>query len=259
VSHAPQPPSSTDPRRREVLVSLSAERWRDRRTFLRKKAISALYPLSARLPLGAYEQPELWVSDALGVCYVVNPKVACSSIQAALTEAATGVAVAGYRHNHPAVLAFRRIDFGSVPAGYFCFSIVRHPIDRIVSFYKDKFLRPRIEGRPFEYAGYLGGIFDPADDFATVCAKIATIPDRLADRHFIAQGFWFDEICRACLDHVGHLEDLDRAWAEISRRLGREIALPRINSTGAIAFAPEIPSGLRLRYAADLRRFSYAP
>src|SRR5215468_8674261 len=81
-------------------------RWSDRRDHLRKRAISALYPLSRYWPVGAYEQPELWVSDALKVCYVVNPKVACSSIQVALTEAATGAAVQGFRHNHPDVLAF---------------------------------------------------------------------------------------------------------------------------------------------------------
>jgi len=80
-------------------------RWDDRRAYLRRRAISALYPLSRLWP-GSYEQPELWVSDALRTCYVVNPKVACSSIQVALTEAATGEEVQGFRHNHPAVLAF---------------------------------------------------------------------------------------------------------------------------------------------------------
>src|SRR5215472_12800737 len=136
-------------------------RWDDRRAYLRRRAISALYPLSRLWPLGAYEQPELWVSDALRTCHVVNPKVACSSIQVALTEAATGRPVEGYRHNHPAVLAFRRTRFAEVPAEYFCFTFVRHPIGRVVSFYKDKFLRPKLEGRGFDYGSYLGGVLGP--------------------------------------------------------------------------------------------------
>ena len=93
-------------------------RWDDRRAYLRRRAISALYPLSRLWP-GSYEQPELWVSDALRTCYVVNPKVACSSIQVALTEVATGQAVQGFRHNHPAVLAFRRTSFRSRAGGIF--------------------------------------------------------------------------------------------------------------------------------------------
>ena len=233
-------------------------RWDDRRAYLRRRAISALYPLSRLWPLGAYEQPELWVSDALRTCYVVNPKVACSSIQVALTEAATGRPVEGYRHNHPAVLAFRRTRFAEVPAEYFCFTFVRHPIGRVVSFYKDKFLRPKLEGRAFDYGGYLGGVFGAEDSFEAVCAAIARIPDRLSDRHFVSQGFWLDSICRARLDFVGHLEGLSADWPEICRRIGREVELPQLNSSAAIAFSPPIPDGIKLRYAADFERFNYA-
>jgi len=233
-------------------------RWDDRRAYLRRRAISALYPLSRLWPLGAYEQPELWVSDELKTCYVVNPKVACSSIQVALTEAATGRPVEGYRHNHPAVLAFRRTRFAEVPAEYFCFTFVRHPIGRVVSFYNDKFLRPKLEGRAFEYGGYLGGIFGAEDSFETVCAAITGIPDRLADRHFVSQGFWLDRICRTRLDFVGHLESLSADWPELCRRVGRELELPRLNSSAATAFSPPIPDGIKARYAADFKRFAYA-
>jgi hypothetical protein len=232
-------------------------RWDDRRAYLRRRAISALYPLSRLWP-GSYEQPELWVSDALRTCYVVNPKVACSSIQVALTEVATGQAVQGFRHNHPAVLAFRRTSFRSVPAGYFSFTFVRHPAGRVISFYKDKFLRPKLEGRAFEYGGYLGGIFKEADSFEDVCAAIARIPDRLADRHFVSQSFWLDSICRARLDYVGHLESLAVDWPAVGRRIGREVALPQLNSSAAIAFSPPIPDVIKERYAADFERFSYS-
>jgi hypothetical protein len=234
-------------------------RWGDRRAHLRKRTISALYPLSRYWPLGAYEQPELWVSDALRICYVVNPKVACSSIQVALTEAATGTEVRGFRHNHPDVLAFRRTSFRDVPAGYFRFTFVRDPAARIVSFYKDKFLRPKQEGRGFDYAGYLGGVFAPDDSFEAVCAAIAAIPDRLSDRHFVSQGFWLNRICRVPLDYVGRLEALSSQWPVIAQRIGREIPLPRLNSSASIAFSPPIPHGIAVRYSSDFARFGYAP
>jgi hypothetical protein len=233
--------------------------WSDRRAYLRKQGISALYPLSRLWFFGTYEQPELWVSDFLKTCYVVNPKVACSSIQVALTEAATGQQVREFRHNHPLVLSFRRTEFRHVPGGYFCFTLVRHPFQRVISFYKDKFLRPRLEGRPFEYASYLGGVFRSSDGFEAVCHAIARIPDRLADRHFVSQAFWFDRICRARLDYIGHLETLDADWSAICARIGRPIGLPRLNSSAALEFSPSVPEGLKLRYVQDFDRFSYVP
>ncbi len=217
-------------------------RWADRRAYLRP-----------------YEQPELWVSAELECCYVVNPKVACSSIQVALTEAATGQTVTGFRHNHPLVGSFRRTRFRDVPSHYFCFTFVRHPFDRVVSFYKDKFLRPRQEGREFDYASYLGGVFRQDDSFEQVCAAIARIPDRLSDRHFVSQGFWLDRVCGARLDHVGRLESLAAEWPGICRRIGRKAELPRLNSSADIPFAPKVPAFLNQRYAADFDRFSYAP
>ena len=96
------------------------------------------------------------------------------------------------------------------------------------------------------------------DFLEAVCAAIARIPDRLSDRHFVSQGFWLDSICRARLDFVGHLEGLSADWPEICRRIGREVELPQLNSSAAIAFSPPISDGIKLRYAADFERFNYA-
>ena len=90
------------------------------------------------------------------------------------------------------------------------------------------------------------------------CAAIARIPDRLADRHFVSQSFWLDRICRARLDYVGHLESLAVDWPAVGRRIGREVALPQLNSSAAIAFSPPIPDVIKERYAADFERFSYS-
>src|SRR5437868_4340789 len=117
----------------------------DYRAYFKKRSISALYPLSRFLPIGPYEEPEFWVSDTLKTCYIVNPKAACSSIQVALTEAVTGRKVQQFEHNHPVVSSFRRTSFRSVPVNYFCFTFVRHPVHRLISFYKDKFLKPKLE------------------------------------------------------------------------------------------------------------------
>jgi hypothetical protein len=231
--------------------------WRDSGAYLKKRAISRLYPLSAAIPLGFYEQPELWVSEALKVCYVVNPKVASSSILVALTELATGKAVGEFWHNHPAVARFRRSSHRDVPADYFRFSVVRHPVDRLVSLYRQKFIRRRLEQSPFEYECYLGGLIALTDDFDTVCAKIAKIPDRIADRHFISQSFWFEKICRVPLDHVGRYETLAEDWAAICHRIGRFVELPVVNASASVPFEAAIPGSLQQRYAVDFERFGY--
>ena len=100
-----------------------------------------------------------------------------------------------------------------------------------------------------------------ADSFEDVAAAIARIPDRLADRHFISQGFWLDRICRARLDYVGHLESLAADWPVIGSRIGREVALPRLNSSAAIAFSPPIPlppGPVALRAEIDAERLWFA-
>lgn len=234
-----------------------ANRRSDRLAYLKKLAISRLYPLSASIPLVFYEQPELWVCDRLKVCYVVNPKVASSSILVALSELATGKPVGEYWHNHPAIVPFRRTSYRSVPADYFRFSIVRHPADRIVSLYRQKFLRRRLESAPFEYERYLGGLILLADNFETFCAKVARIPDRIADRHFISQSFWFEKICRVPLDYVGRFENLEEDWAGIGRRLGRFVELPRVNVSATLPFDPSLPRVLKERYAADFVCYGY--
>jgi chondroitin 4-sulfotransferase 11 len=245
------PSMNVEPERRRV------SRWRDRLGHLRRRAISSLYPLSAHLPLGPYEQPELWVSEALKVCYVVNPKVASSSILAALSQMATGQAIEAFWHNHPLVSPFRRTSVRQVPAGYFRFTVVRDPLDRIVSLYRQKFLRAPMDEEPFAYARYLGGLFSPSDDFPAFCAKVAKIPDRLAERHFISQGFWFDRICQVPLDYVGRFETIEQDWATICRRIGRRVDLPRINVSTLVPFNPPVPDLVRDRYAGDLERFGY--
>jgi hypothetical protein len=231
--------------------------WNDRRAFLRKKAISALYPYSAWLPFGSYEQPELWVSRELRLCYVVNPKVASSSILVALTEAATGASVGPYWHNHPIVSRFRCTDFRLVPAECFRFSFVRHPWSRLASLYNEKFLRVRQEGGRFEYESYLGGVFNLADSLKEFCAKVGQIGDRIADRHFVSQSYWFDRICGVPLEHVGHMENLAEEWAAIARRIGRPAVLQRIKATGGDPASSQMPDVVRARYEADFRRFAY--
>jgi hypothetical protein len=237
--------------------SARANRWSDLRAFAKKRMISGLYPLSAMIPFGTYEQPEFWVSEAMGVCYVVNPKAACSSIQVALTQLATGTQIRDLRHNHPLVARFRRTSIRQVPASCFCFSFVRHPVERVISLYKEKFLRVRQERSPFEYDGYLRGLFKLADEFDEFCRKVANIPDRIADRHFVSQTFWFDNICGVRPQHIARLEDIDREWPAICRRIGQQADLPRLNSTRNIARPLTAPGSLRERYASDLRQFGY--
>lgn len=65
------------------------------------------------------------------------------------------------------------------------FTVVRNPLERLVSVYKDIFLNT--DEKPFIYQNYLGGILPKNLSFDEFVNRISRIPDRLKDQHFKPQ------------------------------------------------------------------------
>lgn len=65
------------------------------------------------------------------------------------------------------------------------FTIVRHPLERLVSVYHDIF--ENTEKRPFIYQNYLTGILLKNLSFDEFVSRISDIPDNLKDQHFMPQ------------------------------------------------------------------------
>ncbi len=64
------------------------------------------------------------------------------------------------------------------------FTVVRHPLHRLVSVYRDFFERTDTD---FLYNGYLFGVLPKSISFAEFVHRISQIPDRLKDQHFRPQ------------------------------------------------------------------------
>lgn len=146
-----------------------------------------------------------------GVGYLEMPKVACSSIKAALLEAdgfdqLTGDGMHEHRH-------FNEIPHSFKPR--FIFTFVRHPIDRLASSYWEKLRSGKAERLQGNCRLPTGA--SPLDWIRWVAAQD---PQR-CDRHWRPQSVWIDQ-SRAKLDLIGRYESIHQQW----KRLRIEFDLP---------------------------------
>lgn len=148
-----------------------------------------------------------------GVGYLEMPKVACSSIKAALLEAdGYGRLTDDRMHEHR---HFNEIPHDFTPG--FVFTFVRHPIDRLASSYWEK-LRSgkarRLKGNcPLSLEA------SPLDWIRWVASQ----DPHACDRHWRPQSIWIDQ-SNVKLDLIGRYESLGHQWA----RLRRDFALPEL-------------------------------
>lgn len=190
--------------------------------------------------------------------YVEIPKVACTSLKAALAPL-VGVDLAKTGGNP------HEVDFPKPPdaasrgdrlyPGLFAFSFVRNPWDRLVSCYRDK-IAGEVGGftklAPSGIAVCLErfGVFSPEMTFDEFVEAVASIPDAAADAHFRSQSsFVMTPEGRPGVDFLGRYETLQRDFERVAARIGlpAEVRLPRLQA------APPGPRYVDY-YAANTRR-----
>ncbi len=148
------------------------------------------------------------------VVYVVNSKVACSSIKKNLMMA-SGVEIDSSLyaniHSESARLGLSTKTLDINPDEYTFFSVVRNPFERIVSLYINKFQDyNKISKIKFEYSDYFGGAIKQDDSFDEFVGKISKIPDVLCERHFKPQAYLLCEQSKKKVDKFFKLEDIDK-------------------------------------------------
>ena len=194
------------------------------------------------------------------IAYIPIPKAACSSIKYALrpltetsSQSAPGI------HSFPG-FEVRRFDeiANELDGDWLVFTVVRHPVDRIQSAWRDKM---RSEEKITSWMKLHA--LRPGDSFDRFVHIISLWPTITLDEHVMPQSMLLHHV-RELPIRVYRFEDLDNVWpelsAEITRRSGVEVGpLAKMNST-----EPSVPemstrteARLKRLYEKDFARFGY--
>ncbi len=206
---------------------------------------------------GATHVREFYVVDALRLVYLPVPKSACSSIKIALAKPAgfdydlsrgtEGIHGHGRWH-------IERIRLKQAQHGYYRFSFVRNPFDRLVSCYRQKILFTPTPAMPRPF--YDPYFFDlPANtSFADFAERVCRIPDALSENHFKSQYALLYDAGKLLVDYVGKLEQVERDWSPLAERFQLE---PLLVETNVSRNKPGTHSDYRRYYTAPLARLVY--
>lgn len=211
----------------------------------------------------AARRPDLRAEKILSRRYrflwICNPKAASRSLIAAL------------RAVDPTAVLIRNRSLDEVytrypeASSFFSFAFLRHPGDRIRSFYADKHALARRETNAYRwfiepYHGLRLGM-----SFADLCRWLGTPcgSDAFADRHWLSQSRQIATADGRLPDFLGSYERLEADWRTVAERLGLPpTPLPRLNSGDRRLYREARLDGasgalLKRRYAADFALGGY--
>ncbi|MDE0051112.1 MAG: sulfotransferase family 2 domain-containing protein [Rhodospirillales bacterium] len=209
--------------------------------------------LAATALRGSDRRAEKILSHRYRFLWICNPKAASRSLIAALRAA------------DPDALYIRQLTLEQVHArhpearSYFSFAFLRHPLQRLRSFYADKHARARHDRTFYRHfiRPYHGVRLDMT--FGELCRWLDTPcgADAFADRHWLSQWRQLADPQGRLPSFLGRYERLEEDWRTLCGRLGLPpTALPRLNP-GHPAFLrdavadPGIDALVRRRYARD--------
>ena len=218
--------------------------------------------LLTRIGLRNYTKLEVFNMKSYPVTYLVNSKVACSSIKQILMSI-DGVDLSminSYRDIHKVAIKNGYRSFGkkSIPSDNFVFTVVRNPYSRVESLYRNKFVSdPKNIFFEFEY--YLYGIFSKTDNYEEYLEKLININDRFAEKHFVSQTSITKDV--KC-SWVGKIECIDETWEILRDVTGIDFPNPKKqNSTSIYPIGFRVPEffydAIYDRYTEDFENFGY--
>jgi chondroitin 4-sulfotransferase 11 len=211
------------------------------------------------LKFGRFAPTEYVVIDEKRLVYIVNSKVACSSIKKTLIRKAVCDDYGGLIHHELSMNTLHKLPV-AIRNEYDFFTFVRNPFDRLVSCYVDKFIKERSRGRDSMYFDdYLFGYLATTKDFSDFVRRIIKVPFFLSDRHFLPQ-------CKLITDQglstlmIKKFESLECDFKSIKDRFELE-DLPHFNYSKKIdwrLFYTKETAGLVCRYyKEDVEMFGY--
>lgn len=215
---------------------------------------------------GKIEKADYFVVNDAKVAYLVMPKAACSSIKKSMVSAEKGKKIDGESGIHGNRTIKEMTIRGRVddPESLYIFTYVRNPFARIVSAYINKFEdMDRIRRSGFLYEDYLGGYLKISDSFEEYVEKVAKIPDRLCDRHFMSQSYLIDHLAPHKPIDVFKLEEIDQSYPLLIERFGFS-DLNTSNKSAKYNYMDyytnmDVLEAVRDRYQEDVDRFGYGP
>ncbi len=199
------------------------------------------------------------------LAFLVLSKNACTSIKRAIgqrygVDAPDIHAASGWKpYKRWGLLAGEERDYEG-------FAFVRDPFARLVSCYRDKILwEPGDAVYPRPYFDIVPYSLPTNIPFAEFAARVARIPDRVADRHFKSQSSHLYRRGARVVGFVGHMERLDADWRALAARHDLPPTLERAHSTKAKGphadwrdyYDRATVELVAVRYAEDLARLGY--
>ncbi|MCT2401012.1 sulfotransferase family protein [Novosphingobium mangrovi (ex Huang et al. 2023)] len=208
--------------------------------------------------------------------YFAIPKVACSSIMAALV----GVIGVEFPEDEWAPELFQTHKWDHLYdrrhrvitkraalalADRWRFAFVRNPFDRLVSCYSEK-IRP--DGDSENFVNGISkvlepfGVFHAEMSFEEFALAAIAIPDIDADPHWRSQyTFLIDGRGRMAVDFIGRFERLSEDFEIVRKRIGSDVSLPHLlkseRSSCRDYYSSDLTERVRQRYERDLSTFDY--
>lgn len=187
---------------------------------------------------------EICVNDQFKVVYVVNPKVASTSILEMLSGVnreqlqRDGVDISEIRKRLKTKPLTSKAQLKNLQdRGYLVFTFVRNPYERAVSFYKNKFVRQEETSflKPVLFAEKCG--FESCKNFTDVLDRVIETPASIGDAHFISQyDVLFGKTNDFQFDFIGKIEAFDQDYALLQERI---VGLPKVKKLNATHKAKE--------------------
>lgn len=245
--------------------SRRAVRALSEKSFVVARALGQVLPLELkRFVFRLRPAAVTWDMREHGLVFVAIPKVAQTSMRAALAAHAAGaLEVDANEAERWEALAVERYQINAYPpelrrlsANSFSFAFVRNPLDRLFSAYVNKVLAPVDPSMNlFERHGISPGMSFP--DF--VEAVLPLSEDR-CDIHLRSQYRFISDREGVIVDYVGRFERLGSDWDVLRERFGLP-ALPKQNVSSERsyrdAYTPALARVVAGRYARDIELFGY--
>ena len=149
------------------------------------------------------------------VAYLINCKVACSSIKATLVG---GDIPDDYSvHKRAVINGMQKGKLVGEEKDFFTFTFVRNPFSRLVSCYESKYHVDREKYKLIsDFKTYLDGYFTLDHGFTDFVHRVCSLPYFLMNAHFCRQhDIIFDKDDQSRCDYIGHYENLSQEYEEI--------------------------------------------
>jgi hypothetical protein len=154
----------------------------------RNRILFNLLATAAQIKSGYQTRGGHLIAPQQKLFYVRTPKAASTSLSHAMlgliNPTLKNISLDSTQLNFLAD-AWMQTNFSTELKAFTGFSVVRHPMSRLLSVYRDFFLSDTT--KPFIYQNYLGGILSLNLSFDEFVERIQGIPDRFKDQHFKPQ------------------------------------------------------------------------